>query len=161
MTTSRLSRSIPFWGLVAGSVASVAGGTSLIIDKLVGMDARLTDGSATTSDVYVGQIWGVFGAILIGAGLVGLALALTVGALRSLSPRPAEVVEAPAWDDAADTDADDATDADAVDATDLADAADTDAADATDLADDAATDPVEAAVAESDAELEPAASAAR
>ena len=90
MTSSpRLSRSIPFWVLVAGSLGSLAGGAYLLVDRLGGMDARLTDGTATTNDVYVGQMWAVLGAVLIGTGLVGLALALTVGALRSLvSPAP-------------------------------------------------------------------------
>ena len=85
MTTSpRLSRSIPFWLLIAGSLGSLAGGAYLLVDRLGGMDARLTDGTATTNDVYVGQVWAVFGAILIGAGILGLALALTVGALRTV-----------------------------------------------------------------------------
>ena len=87
MTSSprRLSRSIPFWVLVAGSVGSLAGGAYLLVDRLGGMDARLTDGTATTNDVYVGQMWAVLGAILVGVGLIGLALALTLGALRSLA----------------------------------------------------------------------------
>lgn len=84
----RLSRSIPFWILIAGSAASAAGGAYLLVDKLGGMDTRLIDGSATTSDVYVGQIWAVVGAILLGAGLIGLALALTLGALRRLLVAP-------------------------------------------------------------------------
>ncbi|MFT4214562.1 MAG: dinucleotide-utilizing enzyme [Microbacterium sp.] len=83
--STRLSRSVPYWILVAGSAASIAGGAYLLVDKLGGMDTRLTDGSATSNDVYVGQIWAVFGAILVGAGLVGLALALTLGALRAFS----------------------------------------------------------------------------
>lgn len=100
-TRPRLVRSIPFWLLIVGSLASSAAGAYLLLDRLGGMDARLTDGTATSNDVYVGQIWAVLGAILIGAGLVGLALALTVGALRSFAPAPAsEVVEPPAFDDA-------------------------------------------------------------
>jgi hypothetical protein len=109
-TRPRLVRSIPFWLLIVGSLASSAGGAYLLLDRLGGMDARLTDGTATSNDVYVGQIWAVLGAILIGAGLIGFALALTVGALRSLAPAaPAEIVDAPAFDDA-DT-ADETTDA--------------------------------------------------
>lgn len=103
-TRPRLVRSIPFWLLIAGSLASSAGGAYLLLDRLGGMDARLTDGTATSNDVYVGQIWAVLGAILIGAGLVGFALALTVGALRSFAPAaPAELVEPPAFDDAEET----------------------------------------------------------
>ncbi|MCT9819972.1 dinucleotide-utilizing enzyme [Microbacterium sp. W1N] len=118
----RLSRSIPFWGLIVGSAASAGVGAALLLDKLGGMDARLTDGSATSNDVYVGQIWGVFGAILIGAGLVGLALALTVASLCAFVPRPAaDVVDAPAFvDETADAGAaeparDGASDADETD----------------------------------------------
>lgn len=99
-TRPRLTRSVPYWLLIAGSLASSAGGAYLLLDRLGGMDARLTDGTATSNDVYVGQIWAVLGAILIGVGLVGLALALTVGALRSFAATPApEVVEPPAFDE--------------------------------------------------------------
>jgi len=98
-TRPRLTRSVPYWLLIVGSLASSAGGAYLLLDRLGGMDARLTDGTATSNDVYVGQIWAVLGAILIGAGLVGLALALTLGALRSFAPAPTEtVVEPPAFD---------------------------------------------------------------
>jgi hypothetical protein len=90
-TRPRLIRSAPFWLLIAGSLASTAAGAYLLLDRLGGMDARLTDGTATSNDVYVGQIWAV---------LVGFALALTIGALRSLVPAPAvEVVEPPAWEE--------------------------------------------------------------
>lgn len=101
-TRPRLTRNIPFWALIAGSLASAAAGAYVLLDKLGGMDARLTDGTATSNDVYVGQIWGVFGAVLIGAGLVGLALALTVASLKAFAPHPAteaEIVEAPAFAD--------------------------------------------------------------
>lgn len=98
-TTPRLSRSIPFWVLVGGSVVALAGGVFLLVSRLSAMDAGLTDQTATTSDVYVGQIWAVAGAVLAGAGLVGLALALTVGALGSLAKPAVEFVEAPVWED--------------------------------------------------------------
>lgn len=98
-TRPRLTHSIPFWALVAFSLASGLGGAYLLFEKLGGMDARLTDGTATSNDVYVGQIWAILGAILIGAGVIGLTLALTVAALRSFVPAPAaEVVEPPAFD---------------------------------------------------------------
>ena len=99
-TAPRLSRSIPFWVLVGGSVVAIGAGTYLLVDKLGTMAATLTDGTATGVEVYAGQIWAVLGAILIGAGLIGLALALTVGAVRTLVPAaPVEVVEPPAWED--------------------------------------------------------------
>lgn len=85
-TRPSLSRSVPFWLLLVGSIASVGAGVYVLIDKLGGMDARLVDQTATSSDVYVGQIWAVFGAILVGAGLVGFALTLTVAALKALVP---------------------------------------------------------------------------
>lgn len=99
-TAPRLSRSIPLWVLVGGSVVAIGAGTYLLVDKLGTMAATLTDGTATGVEVYAGQIWAVLGAILIGAGLIGLALALTVGAVRTLVPvAPVEVVEPPAWED--------------------------------------------------------------
>ena len=96
MPTNRLIRSIPFWVLVGGSVVAIAGGASLLISKLTLMASTLTDGTATGVEVYAGQIWAVLGAILIGAGVVGLALALTLGALRAIVT-PAAAVEAPVW----------------------------------------------------------------
>lgn len=105
MPTTRLSRSIPFWVLVAGSVVAIAGGAYLLITKLAVMASTLTDGSATGVEVYAGQTWAVIGGILVGAGLVGLALALTLAALRAVvAPRAieveaVEVISAPAWED--------------------------------------------------------------
>ena len=105
MSTTRLSRSIPFWVLVAGSVVAIAGGAYLLITKLAVMASTLTDGSATGVEVYAGQTWAVIGGILVGAGLVGLALALTLAALRAVvAPRAieveaVEVISAPAWED--------------------------------------------------------------
>jgi hypothetical protein len=94
--TARLSRSIPFWVLVGGSVVAIGGGVYLLVNKLTIMADTLTDQTATGVEVYPGQIWAVFGALLIGAGLVGLALALTLGALSSLigtKAQPAVVAE--------------------------------------------------------------------
>lgn len=82
MTTSPLSRNAPLWVLLAGSFVSAAIGGFVLTSRLITMDARLQDGTATTSDVYVGQTWAGFGAVLVGAGIVGLALALTVAALH-------------------------------------------------------------------------------
>lgn len=108
MPTTRLSRSIPFWVLVAGSLAAIAGGATLLIMKLSVMAATLTDGSATGVEVYAGQTWAVVGAILVGVGLVGLALALTLGALSTAvgaravpaveAVEVADVTAAPVWE---------------------------------------------------------------
>lgn len=97
MPTNRLIRSTPFWVLVGGSVVAIAGGAYLLISKLTLMASTLTDGTATGVEVYAGQIWAVLGAILIGAGVIGLALALTLGALRAVVSPAATIVEAPVW----------------------------------------------------------------
>ena len=51
MSTTRLSRSIPFWVLVGGSVVAIGAGTYLLVDKLGTMAATLTDGTATGVEV--------------------------------------------------------------------------------------------------------------
>lgn len=100
MPTTRLIPSAPFWVLVGGSVVAIAAGAFLLTSKLTAIDEAITQGTATGVEVYAGQIWAVLGAILVGAGLVGLALALTLGALGSLLPAPpVAVVEPPAWQD--------------------------------------------------------------
>jgi len=100
MSTNRLSRSVPFWVLVGGSVVATAGGAVLLFTKLDTMATKLTDGSATGVEVYAGQIWAVLGAILVGVGLIGLALALVLGALSSLAaPAAVDVVEPIAWEE--------------------------------------------------------------
>ena len=99
----RLVRSVPYWVLVVGSVAAGAVGLWLTLDKLGVMTDRILDETATGVDVYVGQSWVGLGAILIGTGLVGLALALTLAAGASLVTRaePAVVLAEP-FDDADD-----------------------------------------------------------
>lgn len=102
-TRPRLTRSIPFWLLVGGSLASAGAGAFLLVDKLGVMSTTLTSGTATGVEVYVGQIWGVLGAILVGAGVVGLLLAFGLAALRAYAPA---AVESPAHvDDAAELEA--------------------------------------------------------
>ncbi len=95
--TARVIRSIPFWVLVGGSLVAIGGGVYLLVTKLTIMANTITDGTATGVEVYPGQIWAVLGAVLIGAGLVGLALALTLGTLSALlrdpSVAPAIVAE--------------------------------------------------------------------
>lgn len=97
---TRLSTSIPFWALVGGSAVATAGGAYLLITKLDTLSTKLLDNTATGVDVYAGQIWAVFGAILVGAGLIGFALALTLGALRSAAPSAAaSIIEPPVWEE--------------------------------------------------------------
>jgi hypothetical protein len=96
-TRPRLSRSIPFWGLIAGSAAAVGFGAWLTIDKISVMTSTLADGSATGVEVYAGQAWALFGAVIAGAGLVGLVAALALGAARSLHSPKVDVVESIAW----------------------------------------------------------------
>lgn len=118
ITRPRLTRSVPFWTLLGGSVVAIGVGAYLLVDKLGIMAATLADGTATGVEVYAGQIWAVLGAILIGAGLIGLALIATLAVLRSFAPAAtAEVVDAPAWnevDELDETTAIPATDADRV-----------------------------------------------
>ena len=102
-TRPRLIRSIPFWGLVVVSLATVAGGWFITTDKIASMTTTLTDGTATGVDVYVGQSLAQLGGILIGAGIVGILLALGIAALSTLRPHaPVEVVEPIAGDAEAD-----------------------------------------------------------
>jgi hypothetical protein len=92
----RLTRSIPFWILIAGSLASIALGTWLVVDKIATMSATLLDGTATGVEVYGGQSWVTLGAALVGAGLVGLVASLFLAVLRSFVPvAPVESID---WD---------------------------------------------------------------
>jgi len=88
----RLVRSVPYWVLVVGSLGVGAVGLWLTLDKLGVMTATLADGSATGVEVYAGQSWASLGSIMIGAGVVGLALALTLAAAASLVKRDEPVV---------------------------------------------------------------------
>jgi hypothetical protein len=111
-TRPPLIRSIPFWGLVVVSLATVAGGWFITTDKIASMTSTLTDGTATGVDVYVGQSMAQLGGILIGAGIVGILLSLGIAALSTLRPHaPVEVVEPIDWDAEADTTGAVATDA--------------------------------------------------
>lgn len=97
-TRPRLIRSIPFWGLVVVSLATIAGGWYITTQKIASMTTTLTDGTATGVDVYVGQSIAQLGAILIGAGVIGVLLALGIAALSTLRPQPpVEVVEPIDW----------------------------------------------------------------
>ncbi|MCR2809848.1 MULTISPECIES: dinucleotide-utilizing enzyme [unclassified Microbacterium] len=93
-----LVRSIPFWILLVGSLATGVLGAWLTVDKLAVMSTALTAGTATPVDVYVGQVWAIVGGILIATGLVGLALALVVAVVRSFVPATdVEIIEALDW----------------------------------------------------------------
>lgn len=93
-----LVRSIPFWILLAGSIATSAFGAWLAVNTLGTMSVALTDGTATPVDVYVGQVWAIVGGILIATGIVGLALALVLAVIRSFVPvTDAEIIEALDW----------------------------------------------------------------
>jgi hypothetical protein len=106
-TRPALVRSIPFWGLVVASVGTAGYGAMVLAEKLGTMTTTLTDGTATGVEVYVGQSQAVFGAVLVGAGVIGILLALTVASLSTLRPAaPVEIVEPIDWD--AEATADDA-----------------------------------------------------
>ena len=95
----RLTRSIPFWILLVGSLASIALGAWLVVDKIATMSATLLDGTATGVEVYGGQSWVTLGAALVGAGLVGLVSTLFLAVLRSFVPvAPVAPDESIDWD---------------------------------------------------------------
>ncbi len=97
-TRPALLRSIPFWILVVVSLATIVFGWWIITAKLAAMTATLKDGSATAVDVYVGPSVALLGAVLIGAGVLGILLALAVAAAASLRPKAViEVVEPIEW----------------------------------------------------------------
>lgn len=85
MKTS-LTRSIGFWILVIVSLASIAVGGWLIAGQVGTMTTTLLDGTATGIEVYVGQSLVVVGAVVLGAGLVGILLTLGLIAARTLVP---------------------------------------------------------------------------
>ncbi|MCL3819378.1 hypothetical protein [Aeromicrobium wangtongii] len=92
-TPTRLTRSVPFWALIAGSLAAVGIGAWIAVSHIDTMTKTITDGSATGVDVYAGHAWAVLGAVVLGAGLVGLVLALSLSAARVLIPAATAVVE--------------------------------------------------------------------
>jgi len=115
MKNTALTRSIPYWLLLALSVIAIVVGGWLTWDKTDTMQTTLLDGTATNVEVYVGQAWVTAGSALLAAGAVGIFLALALGAVSAVLPRPAvEVVEAIDWT-SPDDDADAAADAPAED----------------------------------------------
>jgi threonine dehydrogenase-like Zn-dependent dehydrogenase len=99
----RLTRSIPFWILLIGSLAAVAYGAWMVVDKIATMNATLTDQTATGVEVYGGQAWVTLGAAIVGAGLIGLVATLALAVASSFVATPVvEVVEPIAWAEADD-----------------------------------------------------------
>jgi hypothetical protein len=107
-----LVRSIPFWILLVGSLATIAFGAWLSVTTLGTMSTALTAGTATPVDVYVGQVWAIVGGILIATGILGLGLVIVLGVLRSFVPvTDVEIIEALDWssdDDVVDAERQDA-----------------------------------------------------
>lgn len=90
-----LTRSISYWLLLVLSLASAAVGGWLIADNAGIMTAKLLDGTATGVEVYVGQPMIVVGAVLVGAGVIGVLLTLALAAAKSLVPTAAPAVVDP------------------------------------------------------------------
>jgi threonine dehydrogenase-like Zn-dependent dehydrogenase len=93
----RLTRSIPFWILLIGSLAVTAYGAWLVVDRISTMNATITAQTATGVEVYGGQAWVTLGAALVGAGVIGLVASLFLAVLRSFVPATIEVVEPVEW----------------------------------------------------------------
>lgn len=122
MKTS-LTRSIGFWLLLVLALAATAAGGWLISDQLGTMTTNLLDNTATGVDVYVGQSLVVVGAALLGAGGLGILLAVALVAAQSLVPTGAPgatLVTSEPLDETVDDEAvvDEAVDDEAVDRTD-------------------------------------------
>lgn len=95
MKNTSLTRSIPFWLLLVLSLASAAVGAWFVTDQSTAMATALLDGTATGVEVYVGQPLIVVGGVLLGAGVIGILIALGLGAAKSLLPAAAPVVVEP------------------------------------------------------------------
>ncbi|KQQ64684.1 hypothetical protein [Microbacterium sp. Leaf320] len=90
-----LTRSIGFWLLLVLSLASAGVGGWLIAGQVGTMTSTLLDGTATGIEVYVGQSLVVVGAALLGAGVIGLLIAIALTAVQALMPTAAPVVVEP------------------------------------------------------------------
>lgn len=90
-----LTRSIGFWLLLVLSLAAAGVGGWLISGQIGTMTSTLTDGTATGVEVYVGQSLVVVGAGLLGAGVIGVLLAVALTAVQSLIPVAAPVIVEP------------------------------------------------------------------
>lgn len=96
-TRPRLVTSIPFWVLLVLSLASVIGGLVIVFQQIDAMQAVLDDPNATVVTVYVAQSWAIVGAVLLGAGALGILTTLAVAAVISTRPRPDVSVETIDW----------------------------------------------------------------
>ncbi len=90
-----LRRSIGFWLLLVLSLASAGIGGWLIAGQIGTMTSTLLDGTATGIEVYVGQSLVVVGAALLGAGVIGILVAVALSAVQAILPSPAPVVVEP------------------------------------------------------------------
>lgn len=90
-----LTRSIGFWLLLVLSLASAGVGGWLIAGQIGTMTSTLLDGTATGIEVYVGQSLVVVGAGLLGAGVIGLLIAVALTAVQALLPSRTPVVVEP------------------------------------------------------------------
>lgn len=98
-TRPALARSIPFWALLVVSLVLIAVGAWIVFDRLGQMESAVTTQSADAAiQVYVGPSFVFPGAVLLGAGLVGLLLALAVAAVATLRPRP-DAADSPDFED--------------------------------------------------------------
>lgn len=95
MKNTSLSRSIPYWLLLALSLVAAFVGGWLVLDNTSTMQRTLLDGSATNIEVYVGQAWITAGAAILAAGIIGVLLTLGLAAVKAIAaPRtPATVAE--------------------------------------------------------------------
>src|SRR5690606_3456419 len=87
-----LNRSIPYWMLSGLSLVAVAVGGWLVWDNTSTMQSTLLDGTATNVEVYVGQAWITAGAGILAAGIIGVLLALALGAAKTLRSTASPVV---------------------------------------------------------------------
>jgi len=90
-----LTRSIGFWLLLILSLAATAVGGWLISGQLGTMTTTLTDGTATGVEVYVGQSLVVVGSVVLGAGIIGILIAVALTAVQALIPAQAPAVVEP------------------------------------------------------------------
>ncbi|MFE6733446.1 hypothetical protein [Microbacterium sp. NPDC057650] len=98
MKKTTLFRSVPYLLLVLLSLAAIGVGGWLSTRQIGAMTSALLDGTATGVEVYAGQSWVMLGAVVLGAGVIGLLMALALAAARALIPRPTpETVEPIDW----------------------------------------------------------------
>jgi hypothetical protein len=98
-----LVRNVPFWILLAVSLVLTGVGTWIVLERLGQMESAVATQSADAAiQVYVGPSFVFPGAVILGAGLIGLLLTLAVAAAATLRPRTES--DAPAFGDGIDED---------------------------------------------------------